>query len=100
MPKEVTEKDKQQVSKQLAALRERELEVFTKYLKSPWKLFVVNFFAGTAKGLGFFVGAAIVIAVAGYFLSQFLAEVPYLGDFFKNASDFLESTRPGTSLTP
>lgn len=100
MPKELSEKDKEQVAKKLSELRQKELEVFTHYLHSPWKLFMVNFLAGTAKGLGFFVGAAIIIAILGYVLSQILADIPYLGDFFKNASEFLNATRPNNRLTP
>jgi hypothetical protein len=86
------------IEKKLYKLRERELELFTMYFEKPWKIFFINFFAGTAKGLGFFLGAAIVIAILTYFLGQFLSGVPYLGDFFQNASEWLKATQPGKSI--
>ena len=89
---------KENIEKKLYKLRERELELFTTYFEKPWKIFFINFFAGTAKGLGFFLGAAIVIAILTYFLSQFLSEVPYFGDFFENASEWLKSTQPGSAV--
>ncbi len=82
------------VEKHLKKLREKELELFTQYYDHPAKLFFRNFLMGTAKGLGFFVGAALVITLLAWILSHFLVNVPFIGDFFEAAASWLEANQP------
>jgi len=42
----------------------REIEEYLLYLRSPWRVMAVNFFAGMMRGLGAAVGATAVIGLA------------------------------------
>lgn len=74
-----------------------ELREFTNYLHSPWRIVWSNFLAGTARGLGFLVGAAIVLAVIGYLLKNILSKVPIVGDFFQAVEIWIEQALQNTS---
>lgn len=93
MPKKertLSEKDLKKLENKFEKLRNKEMEFYMEYLKSPWKLFSRSFLVGTAKGLGFFLGSAIIIAVLSFILSKVLSNVPEFGDFFNNLSTWLE----------
>ncbi len=63
---------------------------FVKYLASPKKLILFNFLAGTARGLGFILGATFFIALTGYVLSQYLVNIPFLGELFSQIDQWLQ----------
>ena len=95
MPKKdrtLTEKDLKSLEKKFEKLRDKEMEFYMEYLKIPWKLFSRSFLVGTAKGLGFFLGSAIIITIISYILSHVLSNIPEAGDFFQNLSSWLEHT--------
>jgi hypothetical protein len=51
------------------------------YLNRPWKIFWMNFFAGIARGFGFFVGGTVVVTIVTLILSKILIHVPFVADF-------------------
>jgi hypothetical protein len=60
---------------------------------APSKLLWINFLAGLARGLGLTIGTAIVLALLGSFLSQFLS-VPIIGDYIRQLIDYVQAYRP------
>jgi hypothetical protein len=90
-------KEKQEeefMQKEIAHIRERELEFFNQYVKSPWRLIALNFLIGTARGLGFFIGAALIISAGGYVLHSYLGQIPLIGQFLEIAGEWIESNQP------
>lgn len=83
---------KKRLEKSLKGFREMELEEFRNYLHSPWRILLSNFLAGTARGLGFFFGAAVVVAILGFVLKEWLAQIPIIGDFFLAIEKWIEAT--------
>jgi len=72
--------------------RKKELEEFRNYLHSPWRIIWANFLAGTMRGLGFLLGAAIVLAVLGFILKSVLVNIPIVGDFFEAVNEWIRNT--------
>lgn len=62
---------------------------FVRYYSSPWKILFSNFLAGTAYGLGFVIGAAILVTVIAYILGHILVNIPIVGQFFQWLNDWL-----------
>jgi len=89
-PRSLTEKDLKKLERRFEKLRDREMEFYMEYLKSPWKLFTRSFLVGTAKGLGFFLGSAIIIALLSFILTKLLGDIPGFGEFFMNLNTWLE----------
>ncbi|MDR7318220.1 DUF5665 domain-containing protein [Brevibacillus nitrificans] len=56
---------------------------------APRKLLWINFLAGLARGLGLTIGTAIVLALLGSLLSQFLS-IPIIGDYIKDLVDYVQ----------
>lgn len=75
------------------------LEEYATYLQHPWRIVWSNLLAGTARGLGFLLGAAIVIAIISY-LMTLLVDLPVIGEFFQNLNDFLETNSDVYSAGP
>jgi Domain of unknown function (DUF5665) len=57
---------------------------------APRKLLWTNFLAGLARGLGLTIGTAIVLALFGSLLSQFLS-IPIIGDYIRQIVDYVQS---------
>ena len=72
------EKQQRDIDGIIAAIESAGLEEFTDYIRSPWKMLWPNFVAGVARGFGTLVGAAIVIAIIGWFLTT-LIDLPLIG---------------------
>lgn len=72
--------------------RKVELEEFRYYLKSPWKIFWANFLAGTARGLGLLIGVTLVVALVGFIIKEYLANIPIVGEFFLAVDKWIEMT--------
>jgi len=74
----------------------REIEEYLLYLRSPWRVMAVNFFAGMMRGLGAAVGATAVIALAVWLLAKAVA-LPFIGEYFTdlrdNMNDLVEEAR-------
>jgi len=59
------------------------------YLGSPWRVFWINLAMGIARGLGFVIGATVVVAIVVWLISQVLTQLPVVGDFFETLEDLL-----------
>lgn len=57
---------------------------------APRKLLWINFLAGLARGLGLTIGTAIVLALLGSLLTQFLT-IPIIGDYIRALVDYIQS---------
>lgn len=57
---------------------------------APRKLLWINFLAGLARGLGLTIGTAIVLALLGSLLTQFLS-IPIIGDFIRQLIEYVQS---------
>jgi len=71
------------------------LDDFVRYLHSPWRIIWSNFLAGIFRGLGFVVGATVVLAVSIYILVHILGNVPLVGEFFAKMGEFLTDIQAG-----
>lgn len=89
---EKTEKEIRKIDKILEKLKRTELEEFTNYLSSPWRILWANFLAGTARGLGFIIGVAIVIAAVSFILTRVLINLPLVGQFFQTFYAWMQHT--------
>ncbi len=68
------------------------LQEYATYLSHPFRIFWTNLLAGTSRGLGFLLGATIVIALVSYIITL-LVDLPIIGEFFQNLNEFLEHSR-------
>lgn len=71
-------------------LGEAGLAEFVAYLRSPWRIIWTNLIAGIFRGLGFVIGATVVLAFVIYALVQVLGALPWVGDWFRSAGLFLQ----------
>jgi hypothetical protein len=65
------------------------MDDFVRYLHSPWRIIWSNLLAGIFRGLGFIVGATVVIAVSVYILVQVLGNLPIVGEWFAEIGQFV-----------
>lgn len=80
---EKTEREVKKMDKILEKLKRIELQEFTNYLHSPWRILWANFLAGTSRGLGFIIGVALVLALVGFVVTKILSQIPIVGEFFQ-----------------
>ncbi|HCW32848.1 MAG: hypothetical protein UT55_C0034G0002 [Candidatus Peregrinibacteria bacterium GW2011_GWE2_39_6] len=71
-------------------LDSEDVKEYLSYLNSPYRVFLINFLAGTAKGLGFVVGTVIIIALATFIIGQILSEIPWIGELFRWIQNWLK----------
>ena len=62
-------------------------DILLNYTK-PRRLLFSNFFAGLARGLGLTIGTAIVLALLGSFISQFVS-IPIIGDYIREIINYV-----------
>lgn len=91
-PQQGAVREVKKLEKIIDKLRRVELQEFTNYLHSPWRIFLANFLAGTARGLGFLIGVSVVLAAMGFILSKVLSQIPLVGDFFQIANIWIQET--------
>jgi hypothetical protein len=87
------------LDKALFKFRKSELQQFSNYLSSPFRIFFANFLAGTSRGLGFFVGAALVIALSVFIITKVLSQIPIVGDTFVWLGDWIQAVVYGNGAT-
>lgn len=58
------------------------LQEYCAYLNKPGRIFWTNFLAGTARGLGFLIGATLVLILGAFVLEKILSSIPIVGNFF------------------
>ena len=85
-----TEREVRKMDQILEKLKRVELQEFTNYLQSPWRIFWANFMAGTARGLGFLLGAAFVLTIIGFITTRLLSHIPLVGDFFQATNIWIQ----------
>ncbi len=90
--KDPHEKQHKELLKAFETFRKVELREFRDYLAAPKKIILANFIAGTARGLGFFFGAAIVVAGVSFLLKEILANIPVIGDLSLALETWIEQT--------
>lgn len=62
---------------------------YVDYMGRPWRSFWFNLLIGIARGLGFVIGATVVVAIVVWVISRILAQLPFVGEFFETLADFL-----------
>jgi len=67
----------------LAQLDHDDLSEYMRYLRSPWHIWWNNFFAGMARGLGFIVGATILVSLMVYLFVNVFVNLPVVGETFQ-----------------
>ena len=73
----------------MQALQTSGFKEYIDYLGSPWRAFWFNLSVGIARGLGFVIGATVVVAVVVWLISQVLTQLPFVGEFFETLQEFL-----------
>lgn len=79
------------VKRLIEKLYRNDVEDYVQYLRSPWRIVWTNFLAGTFKGLGFLLGATLVLTVVGFVLQDVLANIPFIGKFFDAVNQWIET---------
>lgn len=65
---------------------------YVKLSQNIWKILGLNFLSGIARGLGFTVGTAIILAVAYKILSQVISmNIPYLTEMLTEFIDLVQN---------
>ena len=72
------------------------LDEFVQYLHSPWRIMWSNLLAGIFRGLGFILGATVVLATITYILIQILGSLPFIGDWFVLIGEFFSDLQKAT----
>lgn len=85
-------KDYDSLIRAFEKFRTQELIEFRNYLRRPWHMIWLNFLLGTARGLGFWLGAAAVITISMFVTKHYLSHVPMVGQFFQAVGQWIEQT--------
>lgn len=67
------------------------------YLSSSKALFWRHFLAGTAHGLGFLFGSAIILGIVSFILSNLLSELPLINKLSEALNQWIQTQ---TTLAP
>lgn len=82
-----------QLDKLAQRLENSGIAEYVKLSQRTGKILWLNFLSGMARGLGFTVGTAIVLAAAYQVLSTLISmNIPYLTEVFKNMITFIKQT--------
>lgn len=74
----------QQVDKLIQLLDNLDLKQYVRLARRPGKLLFLNFISGMAKGLGFTIGTAIVLAVMFEMIAELISmNIPYLTELLE-----------------
>lgn len=97
--RELTESEKKDLERLIVAIESSGLDEFMEYIRSPWKMLWPNFVAGVARGIGALIGAALVIAIIGWVLTQMISLPligaklePYVTEIQEEITKYTEST--------
>jgi len=74
------------------------MDDFVRYLHSPWRILWSNLLAGIFRGLGFMIGATVVLAILIYILVQVLGSLPWVGEWFAEVGEFLKDIQESASV--
>ena len=73
----------------MQALQASGFKEYVDYMGRPWYSFWFNLLIGIARGLGFVIGATVVVALVVWIISRILAQLPFVGEFFETLGEFL-----------
>jgi hypothetical protein len=79
------------IEKKLLKLRAKELRAYQFYKKNPLKFLAIDFLEGTMKGIGFFFGATVVVALITILVTKYFVSIPYIGEYFESLGKILQS---------
>ncbi len=83
-----------QISKLEKVAQRLEAAKIAEYIElsqKPWRLFWLGFLYGMARGLGFTIGTAIILAFIYKVLKELIAlNIPYLTDVFTHWISFIK----------
>jgi len=76
---------------------------YVDYMGRPWKIFGFNFLVGVSRGLGFVIGATVLVAFFLWVMTEILSQLPFVGNFFEIMGEFfspenLEKIKSGQYL--
>lgn len=76
---------------------------YVDYMGKPWYILWFNFLVGVARGLGFVIGATVLVAFFLWIMSRILTQLPFVGNFFEIMTEFfspenLEKIKSGQYL--
>lgn len=74
---------------QIGAQRDLLEQLFNDHYKYRWRIYQMNFFRGIFFGVGSFLGATVVVALALWVLSLF-TELPFVGGAFERTQTTIE----------
>lgn len=72
--------------------REPGLYEYVMYLSSPLRIFFSNLLAGIGRGLGFVLGATVVVALIVYIVGKILVDIPLVGKSFQWLDQILKES--------
>ena len=65
---------------------------YVKLSQRTGRILWLNFISGIARGVGFFIGTTIVLAIAYKIISHIISmNIPYLTDLLRQAAEFVKS---------
>jgi hypothetical protein len=70
---------------------------FVRYLRSPWRIMWVNFWAGVFRGLGILLGMTVVVALLVWFLTK-MVDFPLIGQYFEEVLDAIKLYAPTNGI--
>lgn len=87
-----TEKEIVNLDRMLARLDSSGVAQYVQLMQNTPKVLWLNFLSGIAKGLGFTVGTAIVLAVAYKIIRHLITmNIPYLTDMLQDLVEIIQS---------
>ena len=95
MSTDKADKEKEDKLDRLERLLERldnsGVSAFVRLSQNTWKILWLNFLSGIARGLGFTVGTAVVLAIAYKIIAQLISmNIPYLTEMLTNLIDMIQ----------
>lgn len=78
------------IEKKLLKLRTKEIRAYQFYKRNPIKFLFIDFIEGTMKGIGFFFGGTIIVALLTILITRYFISIPYIGEYFEQIAEILE----------
>jgi hypothetical protein len=70
---------------------EENFRQYLRYLSSPKNILWRHFLAGTAQGLGFLLGSAIILWITSFILANLLGEIPLVANFSRAVEAWIQA---------
>ena len=88
--KKILEKNDSEIKKLIEAIKSLNNNNIFKIYKSTKKILLISFLKGLASGLGWIIGATILVSLLTYILSQ-IEFIPILGEIVSQLIEEIES---------